>query len=96
MGIEIEYPLGYARSGDSLFRDTGPGHLSNPLLLPLLVIQVTFTIICIIFLSSTALAFVSGLIEFYVWRIGLHSVNGHSLVKRSPRKSVNPIYFKHV
>ena len=23
MGIEIEYPLGYASSGDSLFRDTG-------------------------------------------------------------------------
>jgi len=30
MGIEIEYPLGYASSGDTLFRDTGtpscPGH----------------------------------------------------------------------
>ena len=23
MGIEIEYPLGYANSGDTLFRDTG-------------------------------------------------------------------------
>ena len=23
MGIEIEYPLGYDSSGDSLFRDTG-------------------------------------------------------------------------
>ena len=23
MGIEIEYPLGYASSGDSLFRDIG-------------------------------------------------------------------------
>ena len=23
MGIEIEYPLGYVSSGDSLFRDTG-------------------------------------------------------------------------
>jgi len=23
MGIEIEYPLGYASSGDILFRDTG-------------------------------------------------------------------------
>jgi len=23
MGIEIAYPLGYASSGDSLFRDTG-------------------------------------------------------------------------
>ena len=25
MGIEIEYPLGYANSGDTLFRDTGNG-----------------------------------------------------------------------
>jgi len=25
MGIEIEYPLGYANSGDTLFRYTGPG-----------------------------------------------------------------------
>jgi len=25
MGVEIEYPLGYASSGDSLFRDTGLG-----------------------------------------------------------------------
>ena len=25
MGIEIEYPLEYASSGDSLFRDTGVG-----------------------------------------------------------------------
>jgi len=23
MGIEIEYPLGYSSSGDTLFRDTG-------------------------------------------------------------------------
>jgi len=25
MGIEIEYPVGYASSGNSLFRDTGTG-----------------------------------------------------------------------
>jgi len=30
-GIEIEYPLGYAGSGDSLFRDTGNRKYSIPL-----------------------------------------------------------------
>jgi len=27
MGIEIKYPLGWASSGDSLFRDTGSGEV---------------------------------------------------------------------
>ena len=66
MGIGIEYPLGYASSGDSLFRDTGtyylvpaPILLQKALLLSAFLINCCLSIMNLVFVNLCFLVIVS-------------------------------------